>query len=120
MKILVTSLGSDLDAMVDPRFGRAQRFILVETDTEEFSVHDNTQNVGAAQGAGIQAGQTVAQLGAVAVVTGNVGPKAFATLQAGNIEVYTGANGTVREMVEQFKAGNLQRTDKPNVKGHWG
>ena len=119
MKIVVTSQGTDLSGPVDPRFGRARNFILVDTDTEEFSVHDNAQNLNAAQGAGIQAGRNVAEAGAEAVVTGNVGPKAFATLQAAKIKIYLGASGTVKEAIEQFKAGQLQDASKANVEGHW-
>jgi len=119
VKVVVTSQGNDLDSQVDPRFGRAQSFILVDTETGEFSVHDNMQNRSAAQGAGIQAGRTVVDLGAAAVITGNVGPKAFTTLQAANVKVYLGAAGTVSEAVEKFKAGQLQGTGKANVQGHW-
>ncbi len=119
MKVVVTSQGSDLSSQVDPRFGRAKNFIVVDTETDEFSVHDNTQNLNAAQGAGIQAGRTVVELGAAAVITGNVGPKAFTTLQAGNVQVYPGASGTVKEAVEKSKAGQLQGADKANVEGHW-
>ena len=119
MKIAVTSQGPDLNSQVDPRFGRARYFIVVDTDTDEFSVHDNTQNLNAAQGAGIQAGRTVADLGVEAVLTGSVGPKAFTTLQAANVKVYPGASGTVKEAVEKYKAGQLQPAGKANVQGHW-
>ena len=119
MKIAITSQGPDLSSQVDPRFGRASSFIVLDTDTDEFSVHDNTQNVNAAQGAGIQAGRTVADLGVEAVLTGNVGPKAFTTLQAANVKVYPAASGTVKEAVEKFKAGELQPADGANVEGHW-
>jgi predicted Fe-Mo cluster-binding NifX family protein len=119
VKVVVTSQGSDLNSQVDPRFGRAKNFIVVDTETDEFLVHDNTQNRGAAQGAGIQAGRAVVDLGVAAVITGNVGPKAFTTLQAGNVEVYPGASGTVKEAVEKFKAGQLKGAEKANVEGHW-
>ena len=119
MKIAITSQGPDLNSQVDPRFGRASSFIVLDTDTDEFSVHDNTQNVNAAQGAGIQAGRAVADLGVEAVLTGNVGPKAFTTLQAANVKVYTGASGTVKEALEKFKAGELGSADGANVEGHW-
>lgn len=119
MKIAVTAQGPDWCSRVDPRFGRAEKFILVDTDTDEFSVHDNGQNLNASQGAGIQAGRVVVDLGAAAVITGNVGPKAFTTLRAGNVKVYTGATGTVREAVEAFTAGRLQQAETPNVQGHW-
>jgi predicted Fe-Mo cluster-binding NifX family protein len=120
VKVAVTSQGSDLGSQVDPRFGRAKYFIVVDLDTDEFSVHDNTQNLNAAQGAGIQAGRTVVELGVGAVLTGNVGPKAFTTLEAGNVQVYPGASGSVKEAVEKFKAGQLQGAKKANVEGHWG
>jgi len=118
VKVVVTSQGADLNSPVDSRFGRARNFIVVDTETDDFSVHDNTRNVNAAQGAGIQAGKTVVDLGAVAVITGHVGPKAFTTLQAGNVKVYPGATGTVKEVVEKFKAGQLQGAEKADVKGH--
>ena len=119
MKIVVTSQGTNLDSPVDPRFGRAKHFLLVDTETMQTTAHDNAQNLNAPQGAGIQAAQAVFNLGAGAVITGNVGPKAFTTLQAAGIAVYLGASGTVREAVEQFQAGRLQLADSANVEGHW-
>ncbi len=119
MQIAVTSQGPHLNSQIDPRFGRARSFIVLDTDTDELSVHDNTRNANAAQGAGIQAGRTVVDLGVKAVLTGNVGPKAFATLQAANVRVYPGASGTVKEAFEKFKAGELQPADGANVEGHW-
>jgi predicted Fe-Mo cluster-binding NifX family protein len=119
MLVVVTSQGTSLDDPVDPRFGRATHFVLVDTDTGEFSGHDNTQNLQASQGAGIQAAQAVARLGANAVLTGHVGPKAFATLRAGHVVVYTGVTGTVREALDKFRAGQLRASATADVEGHW-
>ena len=119
MKAIVTSQGRELNSPVDPRFGRAKYFLVVDTETGEFSAADNSQNLNAAQGAGIQAGKNVVDLGAEAVITGHVGPKAFATLQAGGIAIHTGATGTVAEAVEQFKAGTLKQSSGADVEGHW-
>ncbi len=119
MKIAVTASGASLDAPLDPRFGRAARFILVDSATGAFTVHDNTQNLNAAQGAGIQAAETVSQLGAEVVITGHCGPKAFRALQAAGIQVVTGAAGTVREAVERFQKGELKPATDANVEGHW-
>lgn len=107
MKVAVSSVGQDLDAQVDPRFGRCAYFLIVDTDTMEFEAMDNAA-AGAAGGAGIQAGQTVADSGAEAVLTGNVGPNAFQTLSSMGLKIYTGLSGTVREAVEQFKQGALK------------
>lgn len=119
MKVAVTAQGKDLTAPVDSRFGRAKFFVVVDPETGEFSASDNSQNLNAAQGAGIQAGRNVVDLGVDAVVTGNVGPKAFATLQAGEVKIFTGATGTVAEAVEQFKAGKLKEAASSNVESHW-
>jgi len=119
MKVAVTSQGKELSSQVDPRFGRAKYFIEIDTDSGEFIAHDNSQGLNASQGAGIQAGQNVIDLAIEAVITGNVGPKAFRTLQAGNVKIYIGATGTVQNAVEQFKAGILQEAKQANVEGHW-
>lgn len=119
MKLAVTSQGAELDSPVDPRFGRAKYFVVVDTDTGSASAHDNAQNLNASQGAGIQAGQAVARLGVEAVLTGHVGPKAYTTLGAAKIAVYTGISGTVKDAVEQFNKGQLTLAAQPDVQGHW-
>ena len=119
VKVIVTSQGVNLESQVDPRFGRAKYFIVVDPETGDFAAHDNTQNVNALQGAGIQAAQNVVSLGAGAVITGNVGPKAFAALQAGGVKVYVGAAGSVADAIEKSKAGELECVGKANVEGHW-
>jgi len=119
MKVAITSQGPDINSAIDLRFGRAKYFIVVDTETGHSAAHDNTQNLNAVQGAGIQAGRNVIDLGVEAVITGNVGPKAFATLQAGGVKMYVGAGGTVGGALEKFKAGELECVGKANVEGHW-
>lgn len=119
MKIAITAQGPDLHSPVDPRFGRAKWLVVFDTETEQTTAHDNQLNLNAVQGAGIQTARAVADLGVSAVITGNVGPKAFAALQAGQVLVYTGAVGTVREAVEAYRAGRLHQAQKANTEGHW-
>ena len=119
MKIAVTSQEPHSDAAVDPRFGRARYFLVFDDQTDEVSVVDNSINLNAVQGAGVQASKKVIELGAQAVITGHVGPKAFATLRAGGVKVYTGATGTVTEAIEQFKADKLKSVQSADVDGHW-
>lgn len=120
MKIAVTSQGTTLDSPVDPRFGRARYFIIYDTDTGGFECVDNEQNVNAPQGAGIQSAENIARHKIKALLTGHCGPNAFRTLSSAGIQVYTGLTGTVREAVEDFKAGRLTASGRPDVQGHWG
>ncbi|MFC1889910.1 NifB/NifX family molybdenum-iron cluster-binding protein [Thermodesulfobacteriota bacterium] len=119
MKVAITATGADLEAKVDPRFGRAALFILYDTEGKSFTTVDNTQNLNAAQGAGIQAGQNIVESGVSALITGNCGPKAFQVLKSSGIKVYIGAVGTVKDAIEDFREGRLSMADSPNVEGHW-
>ncbi len=119
MKICITSEGKTLDSKVDPRFGRCQNFILVNPDTLEFEAIENS-NINQAGGAGIQSGQLMASKGIKAVLTGNVGPNAFQTLNAGGIDIYTGVSGSVKEAIEAYKSGKFKKTESPSVGSKFG
>ena len=119
MKVAVSSVGETLDSAVDPRFGRAAQFVLVDTDTGEHTLISNAQNLHAAQGAGIQAAETVSRHGAEYVMTGHCGPKAFRALNAAGIKVVSGIEGTVAEAVDRLKNGEVKPSDDADVEGHW-
>ena len=119
MKIAVTSTAPDIEASLDPVFGRCAYFVIVDADTMEWETFPN-QAAGAGGGAGIQAAQFVAAKEAEIVITGNIGPNAFGTLSAGGVKVFTAASGSVREAVESYKAGTLNEVSSPNVGGHFG
>ncbi len=63
MKIAITAQEKELSSEVDLRFGRAKFLLVVDTETGDFEVHDNELNLNAVQGAGIQTGQNIANLG---------------------------------------------------------
>lgn len=119
MKIIVSADGQGLEAQVDPRFGRAAGFVLFDTQTREARDIDNRQSLNAAQGAGIQAAEAVSRLGAECLVTGHCGPKAYRTLRAAGIKVYTGAAGTVGEAIAALEQGRLTLAEAADVEGHW-
>jgi len=119
MKICITSEGTTLDSKIDPRFGRCQFFMIIDTDTMAVEAGDNA-SIQASGGAGIQSGQLMAARQVKAVLTGNVGPNAFQTLQAAGIDIFTGVSGTVREALDQFKAGGFKKTQGPTVDSHRG
>lgn len=113
--IAITSEGPTLDHAVDPRFGRAGGFLLVDSETLASSYLDNGATQTLAQGAGIQAVEVIAQAGAEVLLTGFVGPKAFAALEAAGIRVAQNLeNLSVREAVARFKAGQVEFAQAPN------
>ena len=119
MKVAVTAREASLDAAVDPRFGRAATFVLVDLDTMETATIDNSEGLDAAQGAGIQAAQAVVRAGAEVVLTGHCGPKAFRVLEAAGVRVCTGVEGVVSEVLGRFREGTLQPATAADVAGHW-
>ncbi len=119
MKVVFTTSGDRLDAPLDSRFGRAPLFLVYNLDDDNFDVVDNRQALNTAQGAGIQSAETVARLGASALVTGHCGPKAFKVLAAAGIHVYTTTATTVAEALECYRAGSLMESKSADVEGHW-
>lgn len=119
MKIAVTAQGKTLESKVDPRFGRAAGFVITDENGEHAEYADNAQNLNAPSGAGIQAAQNIIDQNVDVLITGNCGPKAFSVLSQGEIEVYTGASGTIKEAVEAYGRGDLDKAENPNVEGHW-
>lgn len=119
MKIAITSTGKNLSSDMDPSFGRAAYFIIVDPETMEYNVVENSQNLNLPQGAGIQAGKTVVDSKAEVLVTGNCGPKAFQVLQSAGIKIVIGAKGLVSDAIAQYKNGGLEIIRDANVEGHW-
>jgi predicted Fe-Mo cluster-binding NifX family protein len=117
-KIAITAESPDLDAPVDPRFGRAAGFLLIDPDTMAFDYVDNGASQVMARGAGIQAAEVVADAGAHVLLTGFVGPKAFQALCAAGVAVGQNLdNMTVREAVQRFLDGKVVFAESPNSQG---
>lgn len=113
MLIAVTSTGDSLNSPVDPRFGRCPYFAIVDTESGSFSAVSNASTA-LGSGAGIESARTLSERGVEAVITGQCGPNAHATLSAAGIRVYDGASGTVRQAVEQFTNGRLSASANPS------
>ena len=114
-KVAVTSEGPGLEDRLDPRFGRAGGFVIVDVETMATEYIDNGQAQTLAQGAGIQAAEIIANSGAIVLLTGSVGPKAFQALNAVGIKVGIDlGNITVQEAVQMYKEGKVAFADRPN------
>mgnify|MGYP001197244613 CR=1 FL=1 len=119
MKIAIPSSGQELSSPFELRFGRAKWFIVIDDDSGRWKAYSNETNLQAAQGAGIQSAQRLADLNVHAVIAANVGPKAFKTLKAADIEIYLGKAQTVEEALRLYHEGRLEEAKDANVESHW-
>ena len=109
MKIVFTSTGTDWDAKIDPRFGRADYLLLFDEETEQLSTIDNRSIREVAHGAGPKTAQKIFELGADILITGNgPGDHAARALEHSQIRIFINAhNLTLGEAFTSFKEGKL-------------
>jgi len=119
MKVAITAGGENLNSLVDRAFGRTKWFVITDPDGGNVEVLENSQNVNAAQGAGIQAAQHIANKSVDVLLTGNVGPNAFRALEAASIRVFQFGSDilTIRDALTAWKEGRLQEIQAPTAKG---
>lgn len=115
MKVAVTAQGNTLDSPIDERFGRASYFLIVNTDDDSFDVIDNTVNVNAMGGAGVQAAQDVIDKGVEWILTGSMGPKAYDVISSAGVKIGSGASGTVRDALARLKENGFDPLDQSGV-----
>ena len=119
MKIAISSNGKELTDMIDTRFGRARGFVIYDTESGSTEYIDNRQNLDSAQGAGVQSARTVIEAGAEAVITGNVGPKAYSALNSASVAIYLLSEGSINDAIASYRDGKLEKAHEANVEGHW-
>lgn len=119
MKIAITATADSLDADLDGRFGRAAGFIIYDMESGLFEYIENSQNRAATEGAGIQASKKVIESGAGALITGNLGPKAYQVLSKAGISLFYSPGGTVKESLEHYRDGTLARAEGASAEAHW-
>jgi len=106
MKIAFTTSGDDMSAPMDPRFGRAAKFLIYDTDQKNFTVIENA-NFSNAQGVGIRAAETIVNAGAKVLITGDCGPKAFNALKQANVKIYSSKSASIMASLEAYLAKKL-------------
>lgn len=116
---VMTSDNRGLKSEVAQRFGRAPYLVIVNIGTEESKVQKN-QAAAESSGAGIAAAQTVFDENVEAVIAGNFGPKAFDSLKAGQLKLYSVFGVTVEEALAKVKQGELEELSDYTRSAHSG
>lgn len=119
MIVAVSTNGDNLDSsIVDPRFGRCNNFIIVNTKDLSFYVLDNKAKY-EGHGAGISAAQFIINEDVDAVISGNIGPNAYQTLNAANIKMYA-YNGLIMNALKELQNNSLNELSQPTRPGSKG
>jgi predicted Fe-Mo cluster-binding NifX family protein len=122
LKIAISAEGSDLGAKVAPRFGNCQYLVVVDLETMAFEMLPNPGAAGQ-RGSGVQAVVLSISKKVDTVLTGYCSPAVRRHLSANGIEVLTGIRGTVAEVLEKYKKGDLKKhvgaEPKPELRGAW-
>jgi predicted Fe-Mo cluster-binding NifX family protein len=114
--VAISANGKDIDAGVEPRFGRARFFILVDPITQQWEPFDNLANLSSLQDVGVLTAKNLTKNRVVeTVVTGNCGPKAFDELKEAGVKIFLNAQGTVRQALNKLRLGELEQALGPNV-----
>ncbi len=110
MKIAISANGKSLEDTVSEVFARCPYFLIVAIENGKIKSFEAIENEAEKRtgGAGIFAAQLMAEKDVKAVITKNIGPRAFDVLRQFNIEVYQG-EGKVKEIIEKFIQGKLEK-----------
>ena len=114
MKVVVTARGSTPDSDIDERMGRAYWLMVYETDNNSWQAINNEAGRNALQNAGQHTANLLIDLGIEAVLTGEIGPRAFRLLNSSNIDIYLGAAGTVMDTLVSWHDGELRKAKEAN------
>ncbi|MBN1336698.1 MAG: NifB/NifX family molybdenum-iron cluster-binding protein [Deltaproteobacteria bacterium] len=100
---------ADPDPLLDPRFGRAEAFLVLD-ETGQVVQRVSNPHRNAGHGAGPAVAGWMRDLGVETVISGEFGPKALASLNALGITPLTAPPGLrVSEAHRRFTEGTLER-----------
>ena len=107
MKICIPTMGNNgLDDFVGEHFGRVPTYTIVNLETNEVKVVQNTsEHMG---GIGYPP-EIMIREGVKILVCRGLGRRAINMFDETGIDVYIGASGTVKDAISAFKQGRLQK-----------
>ncbi|MBD3360022.1 MAG: dinitrogenase iron-molybdenum cofactor biosynthesis protein [Candidatus Buchananbacteria bacterium] len=115
MKIAIPTNGKNLDDLVATHFGRAKNFLIYNTENKNFKIIQNTsQHMG---GQGIPP-ELLKQHNINTVICNSLGFKAVQNLTESAIEIYCGANNSIKQALIDFFNKQLTKATKDNSCNH--
>ena len=117
MKIAIPADEKTMESNVCQSFGRTYYFVVANIETLNFEGIDN-EAASSEGGAGIKAAQAVVDSGAGVVVTFHCGQNAADVLKAADIKILKAVPGTISEMVQKYKSGELKELSEIHAGYH--
>jgi len=120
MKIAVSAENTDLEAKVAHKFGTSKYLVIVDLDSGDSEAVPNP-DASAQRGAGMQAVVLAISRDVEVVLTGYCSPAAKSHLTVNGIEVISDLSGTIGEVVERYKKGDLgkHKEGEPGHRPRW-
>lgn len=120
MIIGVCAKEEKMESAVADRFGRAECYVIYNTETKEVLTTDNSAK-NEASGAGGSAVRLLNEYKVDVVLAPELGPKAMDAIKAFEMEAYAyGDSKTVKEAIENFENGKLKRFMTNSTAAHHG
>ena len=120
MKIGICAKNNGLESEVADRFGRANNYVIFDTETKEVLTIENIAK-NEASGAGGTAVRLLDKYKVEIVLAPELGPKAMDAIKAFNIDAYAFGNSkTVKEAIENYENGKLDKFITNSTEGHHG
>jgi predicted Fe-Mo cluster-binding NifX family protein len=109
MVICITAASAYIDGKVSEFFGRCKNFIFIDPKTNEFDIVPNT--AACLDNAGIRAAADMIKYESSAIITCHIGKNAMKAMRKAGIEMLMTKNTTVREALELYRCGKLEKLD---------
>ncbi len=121
MKIAISATGKGIDNDVDVRFGRCPYFLIIEIENEAIKNSKAIENTAVQQshGAGVSAAELVAKENVDAIITDNMGPRAFDVFRQFGIPIFK-SDGKIEEVVRRYINGELSEIKSSTGPRHGG
>lgn len=103
MKIAISAMNADINSTISSNFGRAPYFAIYDMENDSTEFIDNSKSTGLSHGAGPQTVKSLFDLGVRAVFTGNLGPKAEASLQSAGMKAFLNVQGSIADVISRIK-----------------
>ena len=110
MKIAISSMGPNLNALAEPHFEYSRFFVVVDPESMKCEIFDNMSSM-IADDAGILAAQLLINKGVEAVITGMIGPDETEVLGISGMQIYLCEKCNVYEALYKFKDRRLKKIE---------